>query len=105
MTKKTFENAVSAVLQGADPNVVADHVLAETPAPETKPTEKKVTIGSAIETLLMDASLSYTQIVDCIHAQFKGCNTSARSVASVAARLRKTGLNVPMRRQAKAATE
>jgi len=101
MTKKTFENAVSAVLQGADPDRVADQVLAETPALETKPAEKKVTIGSAIETLLMDAGMSYTQIVDVIHAQFKGCNTSARSVASVAARLRRDGLEVPMRRKAK----
>lgn len=101
MTKKTFTDAVSEVLAGADPDVVADQVLAETPAPEAKPAEKKVTIGSAIETLLMDAGMSYTQIVDVIHAQFKGCNTSARSVASVAARLRRDGLEVPMRRKAK----
>lgn len=105
MTKKNFTDAVADVLAGADPDHVADQVLAETAAPEPKPAEKKVTIGSAIETLLMDAGMSYTQIVDVIHAQFKGCNTSARSVASVAARLRKTGMNVPMRRQAKAATE
>jgi hypothetical protein len=70
---------------------------------EATPVEKKPTIGSAVETLLLDASLSYSQIVDCIHAQFQGCSTSARSVASVAARLRKNGVAVPMRRQAKAA--
>lgn len=66
---------------------------------------KKVTIGSAVETLLLDAALSYDQIVSLIHGQFQGCSTSARSVASVAARLRKNGVAVPMRRGAKAATE
>lgn len=110
MTKKTFEAAVSAVLQGADPDHVADQVLAENATPaenvEAAPEPaKKVTIGSAVESLLLDAELSYTQIVNLIHEQFKPCNTSARSVASIAARLRKTGVDVPMRRAGKAATE
>lgn len=103
--KKTFTDAVSEVLAGADPDHVADQVPAETPAPETKPAEKKKTIGAAITDLVMDATLSYDAIVGMIHAEFKGCSTTARSVASVAARLRKDGVDVPKRRGAKAATE
>lgn len=76
----------------------------ETTGTET-PVEKKKTIGAAIAELVMDATLSYDAIVSLIHAEFKGCSTSARSVASVAARLRKDGMDVPHRRKAKAATE
>jgi len=85
MTKKTFNDAISAVLSGADPDQVADEVLAKTAAPveDTTPA-KKVTIGSTVETLLMDVELSYTQIVNLIHAQFENASTSARSVASIA---------------------
>jgi hypothetical protein len=110
MTKKTFENAVSAVLAGADPDKVADQVLTEaapTPdrveaTPEPK-AEKKETIGSVVAGLVMDVSLSYDMIVNMIHAQFDNASTSARSVASIAARLRKTCVDVPHRRKAKAA--
>jgi hypothetical protein len=100
---KKFEDAVSAVLAGADPDQVAETML-----PETKPAEPEVKapkIGEVIAQLVMDATMSYDQIVTLIHDQFKPCNTSARSVASVAARLRRDGLDVPHRRKAKAATE
>lgn len=63
--------------------------------------EKKVTIGSVVADLLMDATLSYDAIVNLIQVQFADANTSARSVASVAARLRKAGTDVPMRRVGK----
>ena len=59
---------------------------------------KKVTIGSVISELVMDAALSYDQIVSLVWAQFEDAQTSRRSVASVAARLRKSGVNVPLRR-------
>lgn len=98
---KTFTDALSAVMQGADPDLVADEILGTqdpTPAPKS---EKKLTIGSVATDLLMDATQSYDAIVDLIHDQFKGANTSARSIASVAARLRKTGVEVPTRRKAK----
>lgn len=77
----------------------------EAPASETPAPEKKKTIGAAITDLVMDATLSYDMIVELIHKEFAGCSTSARSVASVAARLRKDGVDVPHRRKAKAATE
>lgn len=63
--------------------------------------EPKLTIGGVIATLLMDATLTYDTIVTAIHARFENASTSARSVASVAARLRKDGVDVPMRRKAK----
>ncbi|HDZ39369.1 MAG TPA: hypothetical protein ENH62_14020 [Marinobacter sp.] len=65
--------------------------------------EAKLTIGNVIANMLMDAALSYDVIVNAIHEQFEHASTSARSVASVAARLRKDGVDVPMRRKAKAA--
>ena len=103
MTKKIFTDALSAVMQGAHPDKVADEILGTQDATPAPTPEKKVTIGSVVTDLLMDATLSYDAIVDMIHDQFKGANTSARSIASVAARLRKTGVDVPTRRKAKAA--
>lgn len=96
---KKFEDAVFAVLAGADPDQVADKVLAETKPAE--PEVKAPKIGEVIAQLVMDATMSYDQIVTLIHDQFKPCNTSARSVASVAARLRRDGVEVPHRRKAK----
>ena len=106
MPAKKFENAVSAVLAGADPDQAADAILAETTPgtpDETKPA-KKQTIGSVVAELVMDATLNYDMIVNLIHAQFQDASTSRRSVASVAARLRKDGIEVPLRRQQKGET-
>lgn len=82
---------------------------AETPTPDRKqssetekPAEERVTIGSVVEQLVLNAELSYEQIVDMIRDQFPHASTSRRSVASVAARLRKKGATVPMRRAVKA---
>ena len=104
MTKATKTPEVAA----ADPKLMSvmmapvdTGVPAVADTTEAIPAVKKVTIGSAVTDLLMDATLSYDAIVDIIHAQFKGANTSARSIASVAARLRKTGIAVPSRRKAK----
>lgn len=60
-------------------------------------------IGEVVSRLVMDATLSYDTIVNMIRAQFSDAQTSARSVASVAARLRKDGVDVPKRRGAKVA--
>lgn len=54
-------------------------------------------IGKMVEELLKDASLNYFQIVEKIADAFPSARTSRRSVASVAADLRKRGLEVPMR--------
>jgi len=65
----------------------------------TEVKESRVTIGFVVTELVMDATLSYDAIVHLIYAQFKDAQTSRQSVASVAARLRKDGIEVPMRRQ------
>ncbi len=57
------------------------------------------TIGSMIHELLMDEALAYAAIVDRIMDEFPDAKTTVRSVASVAAVLRKKGVDVPMRRQ------
>jgi hypothetical protein len=64
--------------------------------------EPKQTIGSLVQELLMDTDLGYLAIVDRVMTEFPDAKTSVRSVASVAAVLRKKGVDVPMRRKAKA---
>lgn len=49
----------------------------------------------------MDPDLGYQEIVDRVVAEFPGANTTTRSVASVAATLRKKGVDVPLRKRAK----
>lgn len=78
MTKKT-ENAAPAKEEQAEP-----------------------TIQSIIAELVMQPELTYLQIVDMVREQIDGANTSTRSVASVASRMRKAGIDVPMRKAAKA---
>ncbi len=67
---------------------------AETVAP-------KLTISRLTEKLLMDENLGYAAIVDQVVAEFPEAKTTTRSVASVAAVLRKRGVDVPMRRNSK----
>lgn len=58
------------------------------------------TVGQTIERLLLDpAGLDYGAIVNRVLAEHPDANTSTRSVASVAATLRKKGVDVPMRRR------
>lgn len=61
------------------------------------------TIGSLVQELLMDEALDYTSIVDRVMAEFPDAKTSVRSVASVAATMRRRGVEVPMRRGKKSA--
>lgn len=63
--------------------------------------EPKRTIGSLVQELLMDPGLGYLAIVDRVVAEFPDAKTSVRSVASVAAGLRKKGVDVPIRRKVK----
>lgn len=65
--------------------------------------EPKRTIGSLVQELLMDGALDYLAIVDRVVAKFPDAKTSVRSVASVAAVLRKKGVDVPLRRKVKSA--
>lgn len=63
--------------------------------------EPRRTIGSLVQELLMDPDLGYLAIVDRVVAEFPDAKTSVRSVASVAAVLRKKGVDVPIRRKTK----
>lgn len=65
---------------------------------ENAPEKPKRTIGRLVEELLMDETMDYTAIVDRVMAEFSNAKTTARSVASVAAVLRKKGVDVPKRR-------
>lgn len=73
-------------------------------APVTKVTasqalEPKPTIGKLVNELLMDEGLDYKSIVSRVMAEFPDAKTTTRSVASVAAVLRKKGINVPIRQK------
>lgn len=54
-----------------------------------------------VESLLMDPALSYLDIINAVLKEFPKANTSARSIASVAAGMRRKNIAVPMRRPAK----
>lgn len=74
------------------------------PASDTPQSDApKATIQSVVASLVMNVELSYDQIVEMVREQFPDANTSTRSVASVASRLRKAGVDVPMRKAAKQA--
>lgn len=51
-----------------------------------------------IESLLMDPKLSYLDILKVIDGEFPTAHTTARSIASVAAGMRRKDIAVPMRR-------
>lgn len=55
-----------------------------------------------VESMLMDAEITYLDIIHAVLAEFPEANTSARSIASVAAGMRRKGIEVPMRRPVKA---
>lgn len=78
------------------PEAEATEKASDNPSEQPKPT-----IGSMVQELLMDEALDYATIVDAVVAEFPNAQTSARSVASVAAVLRKKGVDVPMRRTSK----
>ena len=65
----------------------------------------KPTIGALIAELVFDASRTYFDIVNEVLKTFPDAKTTTRSVASVAARLRKAGVDVPHRRNGKGGAE
>ncbi len=62
--------------------------------------QPKITIGAVVQELLMDVDNAYVEIVAEVKRRFPDAKTTARSVASVAATLRKKGVDVPTRRKA-----
>lgn len=79
----------------------AETVDHEPDGPSESPTDSKITIGAVVQELLMNAEMTYLEIVDLVREQFPGAKTSARSVASTAAVLRRKGVEVPTRRNGK----
>ena len=78
-----------------------DQKIREAKVHVPKGAEPRRTIGSLVQELLMDEALGYEAIVEGVVAEFPDAKTSVRSVASVAAVLRKKGADVPMRRKTK----
>ena len=71
--------------------------------PKRKRTEKakdqrRGAIGESVATLLKDERLSYADILQMILAAHPHAATSTRSIASVAACMRRDGVEVPFRR-------
>lgn len=88
------EGADQAPVEASEPVVES----AEAPAKPGKG------IGKLVESLLLDAEgFDYPAIVEMVAGEFPDAKTSTRSVASVAAALRRKGVEVPMRRKARSA--
>lgn len=67
-------------------------------APE--PSAGPWTIGKAVRALLLDpAGLDYPTIVERVKGEFPQAHTTTRSIASVAAAMRRDGMVFPMRRK------
>lgn len=71
---------------------------AEPSAPElASAPEPKPSVAATVAELLADAALSYAAVAAEVRRRVPGAATSARSVASVAVRLRKQGHVIPAR--------
>lgn len=98
--RETADTEPTAAPAGEEQTV--DQKIREAKVHVLKGAEPRRTIGSLVQELLMDPDLGYVTIVDRVVAEFPDAKTSVRSVASVAAVLRKKGVEVPMRRKTKA---
>lgn len=56
-------------------------------------------VTALVKRLLSDPEMSYADIVERVKADHPGASTTARSVASVASVMRRSGASVPMRRK------
>lgn len=95
------EDIVPTVLDAHEEKTV-DEKIREAKVHVPAGAEPRRTIGSLVQELLMDAALGYEAILEQVVAEFPDAKTSVRSIASVAANLRKKGTDVPMRRRSKA---
>lgn len=64
---------------------------------EVKSGKPKPTIGALVERLVTESAMDYAQVVEEVLRAFPDAKTTARSVASTAARLRRQGVDVPRR--------
>lgn len=75
----------------AEPVLTVEEVVVTVPKPAIG------AIGKMVEELLADASYNYLQILERVVAAFPTAKTTQRSIASVAADMRRRGLEVPKR--------
>jgi hypothetical protein len=54
-------------------------------------------LSRLVESLLMDGSLTYRDILEAVKAEFPDANTTNKSIASVASVMRRKGHDVPKR--------
>ena len=91
--------------EATEDETAAHHEPDGVPGPEAEPDDvvrsPKPTISALVKRLLMDETLDYAAIVGLVHEQFPDARTTARSVASVAAVMRKKGVDVPLRKGGK----
>jgi hypothetical protein len=81
----------------AEPVLTVAEVEVEAAPVVTVPKPAVGAIGKLVEELLADASYNYLQILERVVAAFPTAKTTQRSIASVAADMRRRGLEVPMR--------
>ena len=96
MSRKNTPHALAELTQMGGDKKEVDQVSGTETAAEPKP--KPGTVGALVKELLLDADLTYAEIVTRVMAAHPQASTSARSVASTAAVLRKGGADVPTRR-------
>lgn len=73
--------------------------LAMTAEPEASAPEPKQSVGAIVAELVMDGTLSYAEVAERVRELIPGAATSAKSVASIALRLRKDGVAIPARQR------
>lgn len=91
LTVAEVEVEAAPVEAEAEPVLTAAEPMGSVPKPAIG------AIGKMVEELLADASYNYLQILERVVAAFPTAKTTQRSIASVAADMRRRGLEVPMR--------
>lgn len=85
-----------------EPDAVSPNGAETTTDEHVEPVVPSRGVGKLIASLLVDPeAFDYPTICDIVRGEFPNARTSTRSIASVAAGLRRKGVDVPMRRNAK----
>ena len=93
---------------GDQPETQTDEPSEQTEEPEAQseateePKSERGAIGRLVIDLLVDTDDDYATIVGKIREQYPSAKTTARSIASIAADLRRDGVDVKSRRKVKA---
>jgi len=107
--KKLGEHPGSIIVEVTDESKMEHDPLAEEllgdDAPQADTTDvaeeaekrPRLTVQSIVEEMVAVSENSYEQIVEEVKRRIPGANTTRRSVASIASRLRKSGVEVPAR--------